>query len=45
MPSPAELAVRDTRVVPTLKMAQITGTAAAAARMVLPAPDAGLYHH
>ena len=45
MPSPAELAVRDTRVVPTLKMAQITGTAAAAARMVLPAPDAGLYHY
>ena len=29
MPSPAELAVRDTRVVPTLKMTQITGTAAA----------------
>ena len=34
MPSPAELAVRDTRVVPTLKMAQITGTAADVANLL-----------
>lgn len=41
----ADAAVRDLRIVPTLKVAQITGAVSAAARLVLPAPGSGLYHY
>ena len=41
----AESAVRDIRVVPTLKVAQSTGAANGALTMILAAPAAGLYHY
>ena len=41
----SERAFRDVTILPTLKVAQITGTAAAAAKLTLPAPGSGLYHY
>lgn len=41
----AESAVRDLRVVPTLKVAQATGAANGALTMILPAPPSGQHHY